>query len=221
MPLIRSRPSRGPVRLLSLISARALAWFTVTPARQAMAARSGRATVPAAASSTPAVQRACAAPAKAGVAACLTLVRTDVAQKAAGLPALNQAPSGVGYGPSNLQSAYKLPSASAGAGQTVAVLDAYDDPTAVADLAAYRAAWGLPACNGSTGAGCLTKVNQNGATSPLPTASGSSGWATEESLDIDMVSAVCPNCRILLVESNSPAFTALGAPVNSAAGLGP
>jgi len=185
-----------------------------------MAARSGRATVPAAASSTPAVQRACAAPAKAGVAACLTLVRTDVTQKAAGLPALNQAPSGVGYGPSSLQSAYKLPSASAGAGQTVAVVDAYDDPTAVADLAAYRAAWGLPACNGSTGAGCLTKVNQNGATSPLPTASGSSGWATEESLDIDMVSAVCPNCRILLVESNSPAFTDLGAAVNSAVGLG-
>ena len=87
----------------------------------------------------------------------------------------------------------------------MAVVDAYDDPNAVADLATYRAAWGLPACNTSTGAGCLTKVNEYGATSPLPKPAGVTGWATEESLDVDMVSAICPNCHIYLVEATGRA----------------
>ena len=148
--------------------------------------------------------------------ACMVLINTGVRQQAQRSLAPDAAPTGVGYGPASLQSAYKLPSSTAGTGQTVAVVDAYDDPSAATDLAAYRSAWGLPAC----GAGCFSKVNQNGAASPLPSASGSTGWATEESLDIDMVSAICPNCHIILVEANSPTTANLGTGVNSAISLG-
>ena len=199
----------------------AVAAAVLGPVPSALAVASGsHATASTGVSTTAAVRHACATPTTPGTAACMSLVRTDVAQKNQARLIPLQAPSGVGYGPSSLQSAYKLPSASAGHGQTVAIVDAYDDPNAVSDLANYRSAWGLPACNASTGAGCLTKVNQNGATSPLPAASGSTGWATEESLDLDMVSATCPNCRILLVEANSASYNDLGTGVNAAVNLG-
>ncbi|HEY1616425.1 MAG TPA: hypothetical protein VGG25_02340 [Streptosporangiaceae bacterium] len=160
-------------------------------------------------------RRACALP-TARRAECLALIRTNVAQHLQSAVHPDSAPTGVGYGPASLQAAYKLPSATAGAGRTVAIVDAYDDPDAAADLATYRAAWGLPAC----GAGCFSKVNQNGAAAPLPAAAGTSGWDREESLDLDMVSAICPLCHILLVEANSPAITDLGTGVNSAVTLG-
>ena len=121
----------------------------------------------------------------------------------------NVAPAG--YGPSDLQSAYKLPSA-AGAGQTVAVVDAYDDPRAESDLGVYRRQFGLSPC--TTANGCFRKVNQSGGTR-YPRAN--SGWAQEISLDLDMVSAACPNCKILLVEASSAALTDLGTAVNQAA----
>ncbi|MGI8680466.1 MAG: putative Ig domain-containing protein [Jatrophihabitans sp.] len=105
-----------------------------------------------------------------------------------------------GYGPSSLQSAYKLPSATAGNGQRVFIVDAYDDPNAASDLASYRSQFGLPACTSANG--CFQKLNQNGATSPLP--KGDTGWAGEISLDLDMASAVCPNCGITLIEANDP-----------------
>ncbi len=63
-------------------------------------------------------------------------------------------------------------------------------------------------------------VNQDGQASPLPKKAGSTGWATEESLDVDMVSAVCPNCHIILVEANTPSQVNLGAGVNAAIALG-
>ncbi|MGI8664728.1 MAG: putative Ig domain-containing protein, partial [Jatrophihabitans sp.] len=126
----------------------------------------------------------------------------------------NATPSG--YGPSSLQSAYALPSSTAGSGQTVGIVDAQDDPNAESDLATYRTQYGLPAC--TTANGCFKKVNQNGATSPLPTAD--TGWAGEISLDVDMVSAVCPNCHILLVEANSATTANLGLAVNRAVTLG-
>ena len=119
-----------------------------------------------------------------------------------------------GYGPSDLQSAYKLPSATAGSGQTVAIVDAYDDPTAESDLGVYRAQYGLPAC--TTANGCFKKVNQTGGTRYPKT---NAGWATEISLDLDMVSAICPNCHIDLVEASSASFSNLGAAVNEAAAL--
>jgi subtilase family serine protease len=120
-----------------------------------------------------------------------------------------------GYGPADLQSAYALPSASAGAGNVFAIVDAYDDPTAEADLGTYRSTYGLSSC--TTANGCFRKVGQTG-TSALPRANG--GWAQEISLDLDMASAVCPNCKILLVEANSNAFTDLAAAEDTAARLG-
>ncbi len=123
----------------------------------------------------------------------------------------------VGYGPADLQSAYGLASASAslGAGRTVAVVNAFDDPAAEADLNLYRSTFGLPAC--TTANGCFQKVDQNGGAGH-PAADV--GWATEISLDTQMVSAACPRCHILLVEANSASGTDLGAAVNTAARLG-
>jgi len=97
----------------------------------------------------------------------------------------------------------------------VAIVDANDAPTAESDLAVYRSAYGLSAC--TTANGCFKKVNQSGGATP-PAADGS--WAQEISLDVDMVSATCPNCRILLVEANSASLGDLGTAVRTAATLG-
>ena len=165
--------------------------------------------------SRPDYKRACAA-ARAGHASCLTLVRTNVAQRLQPSARPDAAPTGVGYGPSDLQSAYALPSSTGGGGETVAVVDAYNDPNAQADLDTYRSAYGLPACD----AGCFSVLNEDGQTSPLPSDAGSTGWDVEESLDIDMVSAICPNCHIDLVEANSASFDDLGTAVNGAVSAG-
>lgn len=119
----------------------------------------------------------------------------------------------VGYGPADLAKAYELPST--GAGQTVAIVDAYDDPQAEHDLAVYRSYYGLPAC--TTANHCFRKVDQTGGRS-YPEAD--SGWSEEISLDLDMVSATCPLCHILLVEASSASMANLGASVNEAVALG-
>ena len=120
-----------------------------------------------------------------------------------------------GYGPADLSSAYNLSGdVGGGSGATVAVIDAYDDPNLESDLAVYRANYGLTACSSSSG--CLRKVNQNGG-SKLP--SGNESWGAEESLDVDMVSALCPNCSILLVEAKSASLNDLGQAVSEAAKL--
>jgi subtilase family serine protease len=120
-----------------------------------------------------------------------------------------------GYGPADLQSAYDLPSATAGSGQTVGIVDAFNDPNAASDLAVYRSQYGLPAC--TVASGCFRQVGETG-TATLPTTD--TGWAQEESLDIDMVSAVCPSCHILLVEATSASDADLAASVDEAATLG-
>jgi subtilase family serine protease len=128
----------------------------------------------------------------------------------------NAIPSGNGYGPAQFQAAYGLTAASAadGAGQTVAVVDAYNDPTAASDLAAYRSAAGLPALT----SGQFTVYNQNGQTSPLPaTPPTSDDWTLEESLDVDMVSAICPLCKIDLVEATNDSGNGLYVAENTAA----
>jgi subtilase family serine protease len=119
-----------------------------------------------------------------------------------------------GLHPADLQSAYSLPSQNSGG--TVAIVDAYDDPVAETDLAVYRAAFGLPPCTSLSG--CFRKVNQQGGSQPYPAID--TGWDTEISLDLDMVSAACPNCKILLVEANSASFDDLGAAVDTAASMG-
>jgi subtilase family serine protease len=127
----------------------------------------------------------------------------------------NAAP--MGFGPADLQSAYNLTQASAnnGAGQTIGIVDAMDDPNAEADLATYRSQFGLPAC--TTANGCFTKVGQDG-TANLPTADPN--WGAEISLDLDMASAICPNCNILLVEANSATGTDLATAEDTAAAMG-
>ena len=131
-------------------------------------------------------------------------------------------PSSVsGYGPSDLQSAYNLASAAAsnGSGATVAVVDAYNDPDADSDLSTYRGEFGLPACTEATG--CFKVVSQTGSTTSLPeNAPTSDDWTGEESLDVDMVSAICPLCSIDLVEANSDNNSDLGTAVNEAVALG-
>src|SRR6476646_8408017 len=134
-----------------------------------------------------------------------------------------------GYGPADLRAAYKLASASVknGKGQTVALVDAYDDPTIESDLATYRAYYGLPPC--TTANGCFRKVNQDGEQGNYPPIANP-GWEPEIALDVEMVSAICPNCHILLVEANSadeaiatsnPAqHSDLGASVDTAVNLG-
>jgi subtilase family serine protease len=99
---------------------------------------------------------------------------------------------------------------------TVAIVDAYDYPNAESDLAVYRSTFGLPPCTSANG--CFKKVNQKGVEGSYPKAN--SGWASEEALDLDMVSAICPNCHIILVEAKSAQQADLGASVNTAASLG-
>lgn len=139
---------------------------------------------------------------------CDALIRTDVGGSVR--------PDTSAYGPSDIQAAYRLPSATGGSGQTVAIVDAYDDPNTEADLGAYRSHYGLSAC--TFGNGCLRKLNQSGNQGPYPAPSGA--WAAEISLDLDMVSAACPNCRILLVEANSNGFADLAAAEDVASAKG-
>lgn len=118
-----------------------------------------------------------------------------------------------GYTPCDLQSAYNLASTSStsGAGKTVAIVDAYYNPNAYSDLSTYRKAFGLPTmtnCTITTSAGpCFYQYGQDGTTT-LPTRTNA-GWIAEQSLDVDMVSAICPNCNIMLIETNSNSFSNL------------
>ncbi|AKJ12876.1 hypothetical protein ABB07_23420 [Streptomyces incarnatus] len=152
------------------------------------------------------------AQARPGYASCFAQRRTDIRQRLASALAA-AAPSGLS--PANLHSAYNLPT-TGGTGMTVAIVDAYNDPNAESDLATYRSTYGLSSCTKANG--CFKQVSQTGSTTSLPT--NDSGWAGEEALDIDMVSAVCPNCSIILVEANSANDTDLGIAENEAVSLG-
>jgi hypothetical protein len=162
---------------------------------------------------------------KPGVASCTALVSTPA--EAANAKGANAKGSGstavaaeaggkgtaaaaapLGYGPSDLQSAYGLQSATQGMRQTVAIIVAYHDPSASADLASYRSQYGLPAC--TTTDGCFQQVDLSSA--PVT----NSGWTNEASVDMDVVSAVCPNCHILLVEAAGDDIPDLGTAVDTA-----
>ena len=162
----------------------------------------------------------CSAPVS-GDAACHAIRHDRLTTAGRVIP--NATPSG--YGPADLQSAYSLPSATSGAGQVVAIVDAYDDPSALTDVNTYRSQFGIAPLSTCTSANpalstvkpCFSKVNQRGGTKYPPS---NGGWAQEISLDLDMVSAACPNCSILLVEASSSSLTNLGTAVNQAAKLG-
>ncbi len=114
--------------------------------------------------------------------------------------------SPTGLSPATIQSVYNFPTSStAGAGETIAIVDAYDDPSAESDLGVFSSQYGLPAC--TTANGCFQKVNQNGATHPLPRTN--SGWALEISLDVQWAHAIAPGATILLVEASSNSYTNL------------
>lgn len=138
--------------------------------------------------------------------------------RADGHPAIGKAASSAavpqGYGPADLRSAYGVtfPGSSA---TLIAIVDAYGYPRAESDLATYRAQFGLPPCTAASG--CLTRLNQRGGSTPPPT---DAGWAQEQALDLDMASAMCPNCRILLVEADDDNETNLAAAVMLAAARG-
>jgi subtilase family serine protease len=120
-----------------------------------------------------------------------------------------------GKTPAQLRDAYKI-TANGSATTIVAIVDAFGYANAESDLAAYRSEWGLPAC--TTDNGCFKKLNQKGQQKKYPAENG--GWAEESALDLDMASAMCPNCTIYLVEGKTNSFKNLGTAVNTAASLG-
>ena len=148
---------------------------------------------------------------------CQLIVRTGSKARSSAAPALG--PVSGAYGPTDLQSAYALASAASanGAGTVVAITDAFSDPNLASDMAHYRAQYGLPACDTTTGDGCLTVVNENGASPSGVPGDRTGGWEAEQALDVEMVSAICPNCKIVMYEANSASTTDLGTAENSAA----
>ncbi len=176
---------------------------------------------------TLASQRVCS-DALPGTARCLVLIaddsarmQTSSARYAGGMNApapINavQATAKViaGYGPSDLQRAYGITSAAAtnGDGVTIAVVSVYDALHLEDDLAAYRAHFGLPPCTSANR--CFTKRGQSDAGAlPQPDPS----WAIESTLDVQMISANCPRCAILVIEANSSGADDLAAAVDIAA----
>jgi subtilase family serine protease len=144
-----------------------------------------------------------------GHARCGALVITD----RGGKPHASTSPTG--YGPTEFHSAYNLPT-TAPVAQTIAIVDAYDDPRIASDLAAYSAHYGLPPC--TTANGCFKKVNQNGVQGSYPKANN--GWALEIALDVETAHAICQNCKILLVEAKTNSLANLEIAVGTAANLG-
>jgi subtilase family serine protease len=131
----------------------------------------------------------------------------------AGDPLAATAPSGLS--PADLRDAYKI-SGSGSSGTIIAIVDAYGYPNAESDLATYRAQFGLPPC--TTANGCFRKLNQDGVQGNYPRTD--TGWSQESALDLDMASAICPNCQLVLVEAKTPSLANLGTAVNTAAALG-
>jgi N-acetylneuraminic acid mutarotase len=151
-------------------------------------------------------------PGKFAKAHCDAIPLTDSAGYVAVNPAVS-GPASTALGPQQIQSAYNLPDA--GAGETVAIVDAYGYSTAEADLGVFRSYYNLPPC--TTADGCFKKVDENGGTNYPP---DDSGWSIETSLDLDAVSSACPKCNILLVEASSADVSDLAQAENTAAGMG-
>src|SRR5205085_4873496 len=101
-------------------------------------------------------------------------------------------------------------------GQTIGIVDAYDDSTIEADLGAYDSSYGLPAC--TTANGCFKKVNQNGGTTTYPATD--SNWALEIALDVETAHDICQTCKVLLVEANSSNWSDIATAEKEAAALG-
>jgi hypothetical protein len=190
-------------RLVSLTIIAVLCLLAWAPDSRALAGQVAR-------SATGDASSGCAAPAV-GQVTCGALVT------AGGLPAgtLAAGTTPGGFGPSAIQDAYGFQSSTAGMRQTVAVVTAYDDPTAETDMGTYRSQFSIPAC--TTANGCFSKVNETGGTS-YP--GNPAGWAAATAISLDMISAVCPHCRIILVEATDSSIGNLGQAENEAVALG-
>jgi hypothetical protein len=170
--------------------------------------------VPPAALAGPTAPAGCPAPAVGQISCAALITPGHEAMTNAAVAAAGSLPPG--YGPVSLRDAYGLEASArtGGVGQTVAVVTAFDDASAQTDLATYRSEYGLPAC----GTGCFTKVNETGGTSYPP--AGAEGWSLATAEAVDVISAVCPNCHVLLVEADSSDFADLGTAENEAVTLG-
>jgi subtilase family serine protease len=124
-------------------------------------------------------------------------------------------PAVSGYSPANLRSAYNI-TATGSSSTIVAIVDAYGYTNAEADLGVYRSQFGLPSC--TTANGCFKKLNQNGVQGSYP--AQNTGWAQESALDLDMASAMCPGCKIYLIEATSASYANLATAENTAAAQG-
>ena len=208
-----------PARLRALVmlgvASVSLAVVTTGTTGVANASQAQPATAASQASHLSSAQAACPS-AIPGYVRCFAFTRPGAIQHPGGAAAAQGLP--VGYGPADLQSAYNLPSGGGG-GQVIAIADAFDDPNAEADLAVYRQTYGLPPC--TTANGCFSRVNQQGVAGSYPPADRSGGWETVESLDLDMVSAACPACHIILVEANDNSIANLAAAEDTAASFSP
>jgi hypothetical protein len=169
--------------------------------------------VPAVALAQASAPSACPAPAPGQVTCVAVAPVVGTAVTEAALQAAGTTPTGLS--PANLQDAYSLPSATGGAGQTVAVVTAYDDATAETDMNTYRAQYGIAACS----TGCFSKVDANGGTNyPSP---GTAGWSLTDAEELDMISAVCPNCHIVLVEADQAQIPTTTTGGTTETGIGP
>lgn len=157
--------------------------------------------------------RACQGGEVPGFARCHAHIVTDRTGRVIARNATRATPP-QGYAPSDLKSAYQV-SGSGSATTVIAIVDAYGYPDAEADLGVYRAMYGLPAC--TTANGCFAKYNENGQQSSYPAAN--LGWQQETALDLDMASAMCPNCKIILIEASSSSYSDLARAENLAASL--
>ncbi len=171
------------------------------------------------------IEPVCGSPAP-GEASCSALGRVLVPAREAGNPGVQalastaatqgEGPAG-GFTPAQLARVYGFDPQEGGAGQTVAVVDAYNDPNIEADLKAFNQQYGLPECTAAEN--CFRRVGQTGSTGELPK-NDKEGWSVETSLDVEMVHSACRKCHILLVEAESAALVNLAAATKTAAAMG-
>jgi subtilase family serine protease len=158
-----------------------------------------------------------------GSANCFAIRRVTVAKGTPGAEAFvpgggasSVGPAG-GYTPTDLSTAYSVNSSGSATGQTIALVDAYNDPNINADLQTFDTNYGLPTCSETNG--CLTVVSQTGSTTSLPP-DDTTGWSAEETLDVQTAHSICEECKILLVETNSNSDSDLATGVDEAVTLG-
>jgi hypothetical protein len=163
-----------------------------------------------------------------GRAACLSVIDPKPVKTTFGYKARRAGPlyegggEQGGWAPKELREAYGI-STTGGSEQTVAIVDAYDDPNVESDMNTYRLKYGIGLCTKENK--CFKKVNQKGEEKAYPTdkyphvGGQIEDWGLEISLDVEMVSAICPECKIMLVEANSDEDSNLFAAENEAASL--